>query len=54
MSVSTWNHALQETPQSVGLDCLLSGHGYWRRKFSSGRYFNNFVANMNPDCYIQT
>ena len=30
-AVNAWNHALQEAPQSVGLDCLLSGHGYWLR-----------------------
>ena len=46
MSVSAWNHALQETPQSVGIDCLLSSHGYWFDKFSLGRYFNNYVVIM--------
>ena len=23
-------------------------------KFSSGRYFNNYVVNMNPDCHTKT
>ena len=30
-AVSAFNHTLQDTPQSVGFDCLLSGHGYWLR-----------------------
>ena len=25
---------------------LLCGHGNWLRKFSSGRYFNNYIVNI--------
>ena len=32
----------------------LSGHGNWLRKFSSGRYLNNYIVSMIPDCHIQT
>ena len=42
------SHALLETPQSVGLDCLLSGHGYCLR------YFNDYIVSVNPDSHIQT
>ena len=41
-------------PQFVGIDCLLSGHGYWLHQFSSLHYFNNYVVSVYSDWHIRT
>ena len=50
------NGFLGRNPGSHRLEnvCYLVLHGNWLRKFSTGRYFNNYVVSMNPDCHIQT